>query len=216
MKSRKYWKEGKVSVLKNAIDIKNFCFSEETRKKYRQELGIDDQLLIGHVGRFQTQKNHDFLVDIFYEISKKDSSAKLLLVGEGPLQEKIKDKVAGLGITDCVIFAGVRDDVANLMQAMDVFLFPSLFEGLGIVLVEAQAAGLPCVASKTVIPEEVRLTEEFEFIDLEESAQVWAERVLGIKGTENRLDGQDKVLKAGYDIKTSAKELETFYLTCGK
>ncbi len=154
-------KKAKVTILPNAIDPDRFKFSEISRKKIRAKYGIkDDDFVIGHVGRFFPQKNHEFLIDVFCEVLKNKPNAKLLLLGDGPLQEKIRQKIEILGIAESVVFAGLQKDPAPFYSAMDVFAFPSLWEGLGIVLLEAQYNGLPCVVSEGV-PEEVRLQQQY-------------------------------------------------------
>ena len=137
--------KGKVTIINNAIEVDKFLFNEEVRNQMRKELNIEDKFVIGHVGRFVEQKNHTFLIDIFYEVQKERPNSILLLVGDGPLYNMIYQKVERLGILDKVIFAGVYNDVSKFYNAMDMFVFPSLYEGLGMVLVEAQINGLPCL-----------------------------------------------------------------------
>ena len=147
-------KKGKVTVLPNAIDPGRFKFSETARREIRAKYGIaEDDFVIGHVGRFYPQKNHEFLIDIFAELYKQKTNVNLLLLGNGPLQERIKQKVELLGLSDRVIFAGLQKDPAPFYSAMDVFCFPSLWEGLPLTLVEAQYSGLPCVVSENVTRE---------------------------------------------------------------
>lgn len=200
------------SILNNAIDVGSFVFNEETRKQYRNELGLDPgTLLVGHVGRFIDIKNHTFLVDVFSALAKKHPDSKLLLVGEGELKPAIRSKVMSLGLSDRVIFAGVRSDVNALMQAMDVFVFPSLFEGLGIVAVEAQAAGLPCVVSNTVPAECERTKGLVSFLSLDGGADFWAEQILEAAQIRRR-DTSAEIRKNGYDIRENAEKLQQFYL----
>lgn len=201
----------KVRVIHNAVDYKKFEFNEEIRKKIRKEFNIKPkELLIGHVGRFTNQKNHTFLIDIFNEISKQNKNAKLIMVGIGEKEEEIKQKVKELNIQDKVIFAGFRTNVNEIMQAMDVFLLPSLYEGLPVVGVEAQASGLPCFTSKDVVTEEVQITSSLEFISLDESAKTWATTILD--SDLSRKDTKKDLKKAGYFIEDTAKELVNFYL----
>lgn len=140
-------------VLKNAIDSQQFVANENTRREVRQELGLENKFVVGHVGRLHPQKNHDFLIDVFAEIKKKKPDAELILVGTGPLEEKVRSKVADMGLTENVQFLGNRKDMNRIYQAMDIFVFPSLFEGLGIVAIEAQAAGVPIVCSEGLPPD---------------------------------------------------------------
>jgi glycosyltransferase involved in cell wall biosynthesis len=199
------------TVLNNAIDANLFAYNKNKRVKARLAERIDDKFVIGHIGRFATQKNHEFLIDIFSEIKKVYSASVLLLVGDGGLRNVIEKKVADLGLNDDVIFTGVREDIPDLLQAMDVFLFPSLFEGLGIVAVEAQAAGLHCIVSDTV-PSEAKLTDLVEFVSLKESPKYWASKVLQYAGGYARRNTFREIVDAGYDIKDSAIWLEKFYL----
>ena len=204
-------KKGKVRVVHNAVDYKKFEFNEEIRKTIRKEFNIKPkELLIGHVGRFTNQKNHTFLIDIFNEISKQNKNAKLIMVGIGEKEEEIKQKVKELNIQDKVIFAGFRTNVNEIMQAMDVFLLPSLYEGLPVVGVEAQASGLPCFTSKDVVTEEVQITSSLEFISLDESSKTWATTILN--SDLSRKNTKKELKKAGYFIEDTAKELVNFYL----
>jgi glycosyltransferase involved in cell wall biosynthesis len=200
------------SILNNAVDADSFIFNDNTGKQYRNLLDIDPStLLLGHVGRFSQEKNHGFLIDVFSELVKLHLDSKLLLVGQGDLEQTIRDKVKSLGLSGRVIFAGVRSDVNALMQAMDVFVFPSLFEGLGIVAVEAQAAGLPCVVSNRV-PRECEKTDGLvTFLPLEAGAEQWAKQILSIAGTERR-DTSTEIKANGFDIRENAAKLQQFYL----
>ena len=198
--------------MNNAIDAKRYIYNSAIQNLVREELGIsDDQLVIGHVGRFDPQKNHKFIIDVFAEIQKKDKNAVLLLLGDdsGNLGSEIHQKVQQLGLQN-VIFTGVRSDVAELMQAMDVFLFPSLFEGLSLASVEAQAAGLPIIISDGV-PIECKKTDLVKVISLTDPVSVWADAVLKAAKTERR-NMYDKIKKAGFDIEENAEWLQEFYL----
>ncbi len=200
----------KVKIIHNAVDYKAFCFNEETRRRIRKEYSInDDELLIGHVGRFTKQKNHSFLVDIFNEMRNSNSKVKMILVGVGEGEEEIRNKVKDLGISDKVIFAGYKQNVNELMQAMDIFLLPSLYEGLPVVGIEAQAAGLPSYTSKGVVTSETKVSEALSFISLDESAKVWADSILN--GRRDRIDTKKDLSAAGYIIEDSVKELERYY-----
>ncbi len=206
---------GKVFILNNAIDVSKFLYKEETRNSLRAELGITEHCLcIGNIARFTEQKNHSFLIDIFYEISKSRADTKLLLLGKGELEPVIRDKVKKMGLDNKVLFLGVHSDIENYYQAMDVFLFPSLYEGLGIVLVEAQSSGLMCYSSDTV-PKEVRLSTLVKFISLKKSAKQWADTIVsqGVNPKRN-VNMKTMVEHSGYEIHQSAKRLEHFYLSC--
>ena len=191
-------------ILPNAIDPERFKFSEVSRKEIRKRYGIkDDDFVIGHVGRFYPQKNHDFLIDVFYEIRKQRANAKLLLLGDGPLQDKIRQKINSLGIADSVIFAGLQKDPAPFYSAMDVFCFPSLWEGLGIVLLEAQYNGLPCVVSE-VIPKEVLISNFLTYTTFD--ADEWKRNTFFYMGKRNV-----KITCDAFDIKHCIEKLRMLY-----
>lgn len=200
------------SVLNNAIDSRKYCYNFETAKRVRAELKISEKtLVIGHVGRFDPQKNHEFLVKIFVEILRRVPDAKLLLVGAGDLQADVQKQVLSLGIQDHVIFTGVRSDVYDLLQAMDVFLFPSLYEGLPVSIIEAQAAGLPCVISDKV-PIECKKTDLVQQVKLTENYEMWAETVISAAQQNERRDTSEEIKNAGFDVCENARQLEEFYL----
>lgn len=200
---------GKVTVLNNAVDTEKFRFNEEVRNNIRRKLDIEGKKVIGHVGRFNPQKNHEFLIDVFNEIYKKDKDIVLLLVGDGYLKEKIEEKVNKLGLDKSVEFLGVREDIPELMQAMDLFLFPSQFEGLAVVMVEAQAAGLKVITS-TGVTKESDITNNVEFIDLSKGAEYWADIVLN--SDFKKKDDINLMIKKGYDSTNNVKWLSDFYL----
>lgn len=202
-------------VLNNAIDTEKYLFNNNTAQKIRKELKIEsDSLVIGHVGRFENPKNHSFIIDIFAEILKKNRNSVLLLVGEGSLRKTIEDKVNSLGIKNNVIFAGLRTDVNELLQAMNVFLFPSLFEGFGIVALEAQASGLPCLISDKV-PIECKKTDLVYQMKLSDASDKWADKLVELSKIE-RKNTYEEIRKSGFDIKANAEKLEEFYLNAYK
>lgn len=208
---KKNVENGKVKVIHNAVDYKNFKYDEKIRKEMRQEFNISEkEILFGHVGRFTNQKNHTFLIDIFNEIHQQNKHTKLIMVGIGEKEQEIKDKVKMLNLEACVVFAGFRKDVNKIMQAMDVFLLPSLYKGLPVVGVEAQAAGLPCFTSKDVVTKEVQITKAMNFISLDKNAKEWANIILN--SDLSRKDTKKELKEAGYFIEDSAKELVDFYL----
>lgn len=208
----KTYDQGKVYLLNNAIDLEKFAYNEKIRKLKRKELKIDDKtLVIGHIGRFVAQKNHTFLVDIFNELHKKEKNSILILAGQGPLMEEVKAKVNNLGLTDSVKFLGQRTDANELYQAFDVFLLPSLYEGLGMVAVEAQCAGNYCICS-TEVPSIVKMTENIEFLSLHDNGEVWANKILEERCNHNRYDRQEELRQAGYDIEKESRELVKKYL----
>lgn len=199
-------------VLKNAIDTREFRFNEEMRQIKRDELKVQGKFVIGHVGRFDAQKNHDFLIDIFNAIHLKDEKAVLVLIGDGLLKKNVEEKINGYQLNNNVILTGVRTDIAELLQAMDVFLFPSLFEGLPVTLIEAQATGLPCVISDRITNEIVIEEELITFVSLKDAVEIWEDEVLKNKSIEVRKDMQIEIKNSGYDIQTTAKWLQAFYL----
>jgi len=204
-----FGKKENVKVIKNAVDLKRFKFNEKIREKIRKEFNLSDKLVIGHVGRFTNQKNHTFLIDIFYEIHKNNKNTALMLVGTGESEDKIRQKVRNLKLDDSVLFMGFKNNVNELMWAMDIFLFPSLYEGLGLVLIEAQTAGLTCFTSKDVVPLEANVNN-LNYISLNCNAQVWAQEIL--KNKLKRNNNYDKIKQNGYDICDTGKELEEFYI----
>lgn len=208
---KKALKKGKIKVIHNAIDLSNFSFSSETRARVRETNGWSGKFVIGHGGRFTEQKNHKFMVEIFNEVHKRCPESVLVFAGEGHLMPEVKRQVEELGLVDCVQFLGIRFDMNELMQGMDLFLFPSLYEGLGNVITEAQAVGLHSVASD-VVPSEVKMTELVDFIPLSKSAKEWADCVVSYNNGYPRRNRHDDLKKAGYEIKSAAKELEDFYI----
>ena len=204
MFGKRYAQETK--VINNAIEAGKYQFDAAVREAVREEFGVADKLVIGHVGRMCYQKNSLFLIDIFHEIRKRNENAVLLLVGDGEDKDAVCQKIRELGLVESVIMTGVRPDVARLLQAMDVFLLPSRFEGLGIALVEAQAAGLLCFAS-SAIPQAAKVTPFLNYIDAEASAKVWAETVLSQTDYE-RKNTRDEIRSAGFDIETQVSYLQ--------
>lgn len=198
-------------IIKNAIDSEKYLYNRSIRDKVRKDLGVENSFVIGNVGRLNYQKNHKFLLLVFKEILKKRNDAVLVLVGEGELEVEIKQQIKELNIQNNVLLLGSRNDVANILQAMDIFLFPSLFEGLGVSLIEAQCSGLPCIVSEQV-PKEVAITNLVKYISLNETAVIWAETVLSHFEGSNRGDTKNYVIEAGYDIKNSTLKLEKVYL----
>lgn len=200
----------KVVILKNAIDAKRFIFNEEKRNKIRNNFNIRKEILIGHVGRFDHAKNHIFLIKIFNEILKKQENAKLLLIGSGNLFNKIYLYVTKLGISENVIMTGNRSDISDLMQAMDIFVFPSKFEGLPITLIEAQAAGLSCVVSEN-ITKEIKITNLIKFISLNRSPIYWADFILRLSKTIKKDNYCNSIKSHGYDISYNIDWIKKFY-----
>lgn len=200
---------GEAVIVNNGIDAKKFAYNESVRKKIREEYGLSDNFVIGNIGRFMPQKNHEFIIDIFAEIFEKRKDARLMLVGQGELEESIKEKVNRLGLTDSVLFMGQRNDIDKLCQAMDVFFLPSLFEGFGIVNLEAQAAGLVCVTSDGV-PNDADAAGNMKRLSLKLPHDKWIDSLLNID-TSKRTDLSDKIISAGFDIKETGKLMQKLY-----
>ncbi len=199
------------TVVQNAICAEDYRYDPETAHSVRAELGIQNQLVIGHVGRFRKEKNHPFLLEVFAEVLKKEKDARLLLVGDGEDMSAIQEKAIAMGLANHVIFTGSRPDVNQLLQAMDVFVFPSLYEGFGIAMIEAQATGLPCLVS-TGVPEGCRVTEGLvNFETLAAPASIWAERAIKLS-KKLRMSQTEQIIQTGYDIVSAAKELEAYYI----
>ncbi|WP_066389211.1 glycosyltransferase family 1 protein [Neobacillus mesonae] len=211
MFSKKNITEKKVKIIHNAIDSKLYDYNEDRRKVYRESLKLDNKLVIGHVGRFYYQKNHDYLIDIFNELVKINPESVLLLIGEGVLRNEIESKVNLLNLNNKVKILGKRSDIAGLMQAMDIFVMPSHFEGLPVVGVEAQAAGLKCVMSDAITTE-TDITGNIKFLPLSIGPQAWAKEILDFSNCLNRETTRDKIIKAGYDIKTVSEWMQDFYI----
>ncbi|MBQ9686741.1 MAG: glycosyltransferase family 1 protein [Oscillospiraceae bacterium] len=192
--------------LPNAVDTRRFRPDEQRRRAARRELGLDGRLVIGHVGRFNEQKNHGFLLEAFKLVHDRNPRAALLLVGEGPLQLEMAQKAVDLGIAEDVIMTGNRNDVPELLAAMDVFAFPSLFEGLPVTLIEAQAAGLPCVISDA-ITRDVDISPLIERLPID-SAEAWADALL--EKREHR-DVTRDIVRAGFDVQASTQRISELY-----
>ena len=208
----KEYDKGNVYLLNNAIDLDKFKYNESLRKKKRKELGIkDDTLVIGHLGRFVAQKNHTFLIDIFNELHKKNKNSVLLLAGQGPLLEEIKSKVKDLNLEESVKFLGQRNDANELYQAFDVFLLPSLYEGLPVVGVEAQAAGLLCYLSDDMT-KETKVLDITKFMSLNDTPEEWADNILNDVKKYKRIDTSKEMTAKNFNIKEEAKRLEKYYL----
>ena len=197
-------------VVNNAINAREFVYSKEQELICKKKFGVEGKFVLGHIGRFAPQKNHFFLIDVFNKVLEKHAEAVLLLVGTGDGQNDIIRKVQSLNIQNSVHFLGKRNDIADILQAMDVFVFPSLYEGVSVATIEAQAAGVPCVLSDQV-PVECRMSQDVEFVSLHDSVDVWAEVICKYrkhKKTNNYID----ICNKGYDIVQNVQWLQTFYL----
>jgi len=201
----------KYEFIPNGIDIKKFRFDADVREKVRQKLGVANKLVVGNVGRLCYQKNQEFLLDIFARLQDERPDSVLLLVGEGELKADLQRKAERLNIADKVIFYGVTDKVEELLWAMNVFVFPSRFEGLGIVVVEAQATGLPVVCSDSV-PDEAVLTCLVRKNALKDGSRAWADRILDCQMGVDRQAVNDKMKQSGFAVEDVAERIENVYL----
>ncbi|MEI4283303.1 glycosyltransferase family 1 protein [Tetragenococcus halophilus] len=202
---------GKVKLIKNAIDLDNYKYSANVDKEVRKELGVsEDTFIVGHVGRFVTQKNHHFIIEVFESILEKQPNSVLLLIGDGQLKQEIQALVTKKKLNSKVKFLGIRKDINKLMQAMDVFLFPSLYEGLGNVVTEAQAASTVSIISDKV-PNEVKITEYVIEMSLKQNADAWAEKAVIFSSNYERRDTSSDLKEQGYEIKSAAKEVVSYY-----
>ncbi len=195
---------GEVHILQNAVDVQAYAFSDKARGEIRREFNIsNDTLLVGHIGRFMTQKNHKFLLEIFSEIKKKNPSSKLILVGNGQMEDQVKRWIVESGMNDAVIFAGVRSDISSILSAIDVFVFPSLYEGMPNTVIEAQANGLPCVIADT-ITKEADITGLVHYLPLNIGADEWARKAIVEASAIHRNTAKD-FAEAGYDIESATR-----------
>lgn len=203
----------KVHIINNAIDLQKFAFDAQKRAYLRHELGLNDEFVIGHVGRFMFQKNHAFLLDVFAKVRAKHSDAVLLLIGDGPLRPAMEQKVCDLRLTNSVKFLGLRHDVQDLYNAMDLFLLPSHYEGLPVVGVEAQANGLPIIVSDKVTSE-LKMTNVIQYESLAVGADKWVNDVEMCynKRTNQHADTAAMMRAAGFDIMKAAQTLQAEYM----
>ena len=205
----------KVVIINNAIDINRVSFNKNKRQQYREKINVKDQFVIGNVGRLHFQKNQSFLIDIFKEYLKIDPTAICILIGDGEDRNKLHHKVKQYGIEDRVLFLGVQSDIQGWLSAMDLFLFPSLFEGLPVAPLEAQGNGVPVLASKGVMSEASQINNNVQFFDLGCSAKKWAQKIFEIKRNTGRIAPdqiKDNFTSSGYDIGVEAKKLEHFFI----
>ena len=197
---------GEVCFLRNALDLSVYHYNEIKRKEIRLKYGCaDDDLIIGNIGRFSYQKNHSFLVKVFFEVLKTRDHAKLMLVGDGELEEKTKTELTDLGIINHVIFTGIQKDIPSILSAMDVLVMPSLYEGMPNAVIEAQAVGVPCLIADT-ITKEANITGLVHYLSLSEAPDVWAKKIIEFEGVMiDRELLRFRMKKAGYDISDCTK-----------
>ncbi|MBT1177303.1 glycosyltransferase [Bifidobacterium callimiconis] len=202
------------TLIRNGIDTEAFAFNQQTRDRLRAEFGIaKTTTVIGFCGNFRSQKNPVFTLDVFHAYHKRNPDSILLMVGDGELRNEVERHIGELGMNDCVRLTGIRTDMTDLYQAMDAFLLPSLFEGLGIVYIEAQCAGLPTIAASDMVPQEIEVTDNLHFISLKQPAAQWAQAMdEAIDSAHSRIGYAKQVRNAGYDIRDVASYLQEFYL----
>ena len=213
--NKKIIQSDKHKIINNAIDIDKFKFDEKIRNEYRKNLNLENKFIIGHVGRFHFQKNQLFLIDVFNEIYKQRKDVVLVLIGQGEDEDKIKAKVKELNLEEVVKFLGVKNDVNNYYQIMDMFLFPSVFEGFGIVAIESQVAGVPTLCS-TNVPLDTKLTELASYHDLKDMKD-WVDSAVNIidnydKKIKNRAEVSKTLINSDYDINRQVEEFEKLIL----
>lgn len=204
------YNEKEFTILPNAIDLDHYIFNQDQAMELKRKFGLQDSFVVGHVGNFSYPKNYPFILEVFAEMLKMEPTSKLLLVGMGQMYEQIKRKTIELGINASVVFLGSRNDVPQLLQIMDVFIFPSHYEGLPVTLVEAQASGIPILASSN-ISNEVAISKNIEFLSLTQNPIEWAKRLLFWENNI-RKSSIDEVRDNNYDIVQNTRFLEQFYL----
>ncbi len=198
-------KSKKFSLITNGINTDDFIFTQEKRNKVRREFNIEGKFVVGHIGRFNVQKNHTYLLEIFKEIIYRKKDSALLLVGIGELEDDIRKKAKDLGILDNIIFAGLRNDVNEILMGMDVLVFPSLYEGMPNVVIESQATGLPCIVSDT-ITKQAKLTDLVFYKSIQEPPSNWAEAACQIDS--KRQDRILEIIKQGYSIENTTEFIQ--------
>lgn len=216
---KKIEQSSRSKMIPNGIDTEHFRFNLVSRKKIREELGIGGKIVIGHVGRMEYSKNQIFTLQVFSVFSKMNPESILVFIGNGVDEEKIRNEATRLGLDDCVRFAGRRSDVSDCLSAFDIFMFPSVYEGLGIALVEAQCSGLICFASDIIVDEADMGCGLLTRMSLKESPEKWAETIAAAVpciDTEKRDKYPEMVRNKGFGIQESAKILEDFYVEHSK
>ena len=207
--SEKRWNAAH-ELIRNAIEVDTFTFKESARKTIRERYGFGDKYVIGHVGRLAPQKNQKKLLEVFAEVQKRNANTHLVIIGTGELEESLKQQAVSLGIAEAVTFTGVQSNVDEWYSAFDAFVMTSLYEGLPVVAVEAQASDLPCVLTDTITPE-VQVTDNVRFLGLHDDAATWAEAILALRQSE-RISRVAELQSAGYDIAFEAKRMQNLYL----
>lgn len=208
------FKDGKVTIIDNAIDLMKYRFNEDNRKKIRDTFKLNNSLVVGNVGRLTYQKNQEFLLDIMKELLMIEENAKLLLIGDGEDKELLRKKAIELDLEQSVIFLGLRKDVPDLLNAMDIFVLPSRYEGLPVILVEAQAAGLVSCVSDTVT-KEINITNLIDYLSLNKDAKYWAKKIflLSKEKEKDRSKITERMVNGKYDINYQATQLYEKYVS---
>lgn len=203
--------DNELYILKNAVDVELFSYNKNVREEMRNKLGYQsDSIVVGNIGRMVWQKNQKFVIDVFNELQKLNKNYRLVLIGDGPLKNSLMQQCQELGIEKLVTFIKNSNQIADYYQAMDCFLFPSNYEGLGMVAVEAQIAGLPVIAS-TQVPVEAKISDNFKLIDLKEKINVWVQYIGKNISINDRKDKKKEAKKNGYNIHNEASSLESKY-----
>lgn len=203
----------KAIVINNAIDVKQMLFNEEKRKQIRKEHDWDDKYIIGNIGRLHFQKNQNFIIDVFQQYHADNPDSMLVLIGKGEDESDLKQKVDHYGLNESVYFAGIQKDIQGWLSSFDFFLFPSKFEGASIAALEAQANGLPVLGSKRVIPEDIRINDNFIFFDLDKDCSEWADQIRKMEPIRRKQKEEiiDSFIKAGYEITEETKRLQQLF-----
>ena len=201
-----------VRIIKNAIDSRKLVFNLHKREKIKQKYHLENSLVIGNVGRLQLQKNQEFCLRVIKNLQVMKPDVKMVFVGEGPDHAKLVELVNKYGLNSKVLFVGVQKDIEGWLSAFDVFLFPSLFEGLPLALLEAQANGVPVVASSDAIPQDVKINKNFKFLSLKQNISCWIKYILKVKRENDEENIYKNFLKSGYEINKAASELENIFI----
>lgn len=208
----KKFKKGEITIFKTVIDSKKNRFDVQARQECRKKLSLEKNFVVGHIGRLTSQKNTLFIIDIFNEIRKIESSAKMIIIGDGDLREEMLYKIRDYKLEDSVLYLGRREDIIQFYNAMDCFILPSLYEGLPVVGVEAQCSGLPTFFSSEIPVESAIDNNLVEFISLESSPAAWAKSILDKSKAIKRMDHSNEVVNKGFDSKNEAKKMEKYYM----
>lgn len=210
MFGKNYCRKNNVPVLRNGIDIADFSYSDEKREEIKKRLSLSGKFVVGHVGKFSRRKNHDFILNVFAEIHKKNENSVLLLVGTGTLMAHVQQKAMTMGLADVVMFMGSQNNINDYYAAMDAFLMPSVLEDLPVAAIEAQTAGLPVFVSDT-IDSHLEVTDNVKWLSLQQQPEIWADMILNVCDCFERKNQDDIMRSAGYDINEIAKTLADVY-----